>query len=267
MFSGKRIIVPLILFSLGFSACRTSRNIAKVNVQPLETSAILENVARNGFNYDYFTIKRINFQYKDKKTNVGFIANLKAEKSKKILISFTKLSVPVGRVLLILDSVKYVNYIDQNYYKGNYSFVRRFLNFDLDFETIEAIISGNPVSIISKIQNKSVTEFQSLIESGMYMVTNENSDKDKSIIEKMYFDPVSFSLTKLQIEDLANGQNSDILFDDFQKINEKNYPGNIIMDLSTSGNKISLYIRNSGFSTDPIESFNFSIPQNYQKLN
>lgn len=281
-------VIVVILITLLFSSCRTPREISIVAAKPISSNKLLKKVEQNAFDYNYFTIKRINCQFSSNETNTNFKVNLKAAKDEKILVSISKLNIPVGRVLLTPDSVKYVNYLERNYFIDDYSYLRDFLNIDLDFATIQSIISNNAFSYRNDPRNKDYKTFNAIIESGVHVLQSEKErkifkmdEKDKEgkierrlrrlddealILQKMYFSPASFALIKLIIDDKSNERKMEMNFEDFVQIKNKDYPGTIEMSFLSTSNKVNLKIRMSGFSTEKINSFSINIPERYEQI-
>ena len=120
--------------------------------------------------------------------------------------------------MLTPDSVKYVNYLEQNYFVDDYSYLSEVLNIDLDFETIQSIISNNAFSYRNDPRNKDFRTFDSFTENGKYVLQSEKNiklekmkergknnkirrrlnrlDDDALILQKMFFEPPNFALTQ-----------------------------------------------------------------------
>lgn len=289
IWSGAKIhIVAVIVLALILSSCKTTRELPTLEAKPMSTSKLLKKIEQNAFDFNYFTIKRINCNFSDNESKTAFKINLKAAKNEKILVSISKLNIPVGKVLLSPDSVKYVNYIDRNYFIDDYSYLSNLLNIDLNFATIQSIISNNAFSYRNDEKNKDFKTFDSSIEEGMHVLHSEKErkifkldEKGKTvkierrlkrlndtalILQKMYFNPANFGLTKLIIGDKTNNRLMVMVFDEFTQINRKDYPGSIDMNFDSSENNVSLKIRMSGFSMEKISSFNFRIPEKYEQI-
>ena len=286
--SSKLLIFAFLLIALGFSSCKTTREVATTNVKPIGTAKLLKNVTENSLVYESLSISRINCQYSGNQSKTSFKISLKAIKDKKILASITKLNIPVGRVLLTPDSVIYVNYIDRNYFVDDYTYLSNFLNIDLDFNTIQALISNSAFSYRNDEKDKDFKTFSTSVESGMYVLQSEKERKvfkmeekgkegkverrlkrledNALILQKMYFNPANFALTKLLIEDKTNNRKMEMNFDEFVKVMDKDYPGAIDMSFNTESENISLKIRMSGFSTEKLDAFNLEIPEKYQQI-
>ncbi len=279
------LILSLFLF-LGIFSCRAPKELAVVDVKPMATGRLLKKIDQNAFDFSYLTIKRINCQFSSSESKASFRINLKAKKDDRMLVAISKLNIPVGRVLLTPDSVIYVNYIDHNYFLDDYSFLSNFLNMDVDFNTVQAIISNNAFSYRDDPRNEFKT-FDAFVEDGKYVLQSEKTrkiskmenkkpqkierrlkrlDDEALILQKMFFDPFSFSLTKMEITDKTNDRSIFMTFSDFEKINGKEYPEAVNMNFDSEEEKISMRIKMSGFSTEKISSFEIKIPEKYEEI-
>ena len=268
------------------SSCKTPSELAVVDARPISTNKLLKRIEQNAFDYEYLTIKRINCNFSSSQSKAAFKINLKAKKDDCILVSISKLNIPVGRVLLTPDSVKYVNYIDRNYFIDDYSYLSSFLHIDFDFATIQSIISNNAFSYRNDPRDKDFKNFDALIEDNQYVLQSEKTrklskleekenkaerhlkrlDDQALIVQKMFFSPGSFALNRLLISDKTNDRNMNLVFDDYTEVKNKEYPGSIEMNFHSPEEEIDMKIRMSGFSTDKISSFSIKIPQKYEEI-
>jgi hypothetical protein len=286
--SSKFVLIVFLLIAIGFSSCKAPREISKSSLKPLSTQKLLKNLEENSLVYESLSISRINCQFTGNQSKTSFRISLKAIKDQKILASITKLNIPVGRVLLTPDSVIYVNYIERNYFIDDYTFLSNFLNIDLDFYTIQSIISNSAFSYRNDDKEKDFRAFTTSVESGMYVLQSEKEkkvfkmdekgrtgkierrlkrlDDNALILQKMYFNPTNFALTKLLIEDKTNHRKMEMNFDEFVKVLNKDYPGTIDMSFVSESDNILLKVRMSGFSTGKLDSLNLEIPEKYQQI-
>lgn len=282
------VFFAVIFNLLWFSSCRTAREVPVVELKSVSAGKLLKEVEKNALDYDYFTIKRINASFSGTDSKTNFKLNLKAKRDEVILASISKLNIPVGKILLTPDSVKYVNYLEKNYFIDDYSYLSDVLNIDLDFETIQSILSNNAFSYRNDPRQKDFRTFDSSTEDGLYVLQSEKDrkldkfeDKGKNgkirrrlnrlgdealIVQKMFFDPRNFALKKLVIFDKSNDRTMEMDFDDFVKVEKTDYPGSMEMIFISSNNTVSIKTRMSGFSTDKISSFNFNIPEKYDQI-
>ncbi|MCK3686115.1 DUF4292 domain-containing protein [Maribellus sp. YY47] len=279
-------VLGFVLLLIWVSGCKAPREIKRTAVKPMSTNKLLKNIEDNAFDFEYLTIKRINCQYSSSENKSSFRINLKAQKNEQILIAISKLNIPVGRVLLTPDSVKYVNYIDHNYFMDDYSFISDFLNMDINFATIQNIISNNVFSYRDDPRDDYKT-FDSFVDSGMYVLQSEKNrkifkmenkkpqkldrrlkrlDVEALILQRMFFDPMHYSLRKLEIFDKTNNRNVRMTFDEFTDVDGKEYPGAIDMSFQSEVEEITVKLKMSGFSTEEITSFSIKIPEKYEEI-
>jgi len=294
LFSGKHRAVFILLTALvvGFSSCRTARDLPAERLRPMSAEKILKEAEQNAFDYTDLTIRRINVQFSTSDTRTSFRANLKAVKDEQILASISKLNLPVGRVLLTPDNVTYVNYIDRNYFHDDYTFLSRFLNFNLNFDIIQSVISNSFISNAGSggsgsDWNNTHQKLDSSVEDGRYVVqsgnnqsvwqsaglsnpfSNRNRRNNSGVgttTQKMYFHPRSFNLERLVIDDLANHWKLEVDYSNFEKVDKKNYPGSIDLKMTSSDEVVELKIRLNGFSTEKIDEMDLSIPDRYERI-
>jgi len=268
------------------ASCKAPRELARADLKPMGTNRLLKKIEENSFDYNYLTIRRINCQFSSSQSKSSFRINLKAKKDEKILVSISKLNIPVGRVLLTPDSVVYVNYIDHNYFIDDYSFISDFLNMDVDFYTVQSIISNNVFSYRDDPRDDYKT-FDSFVENGQYVLQSEKNrkvfkmengnpqkierrlrrlDAEALILQKMFFDPDNYSLTRLDIQDKTNNRNILMNFDDFSKVGNYDYPESIDMAFLSAREEIKMKIRMNGFSTEKVTSFSIKIPEKYEQI-
>jgi hypothetical protein len=281
-------VAAVLLVTFWLSSCRTARELPTVATKPMHTGKLLKRVEQNAFDYENFTIRRINCQFSNNGKKTTFIVNLKALKDEKILVSISKIKIPVARVLLTPDSVIYVNYIDHNYFIDDYSYLSSFLNIDFDFATIQSILSNNAFSYRNDAKNRDFKTFDSFVEDGQYVLQSEKTKKifkmeEKSkpekvkrrlkrlddealILQKMYFSPANFALLKLIISDKTNNRTMNMNFSNFVEVAGKDYPGSITMSFNSEESDVQLKVRMSGFSTDKINSFKIKIPEKYEQI-
>lgn len=279
----------IVILSLWLASCKTTRELpAKVQARPISTNKLLKKVEANAFDYEYLTIKSIRCNFSSSKSKASFKINLKTKRDEKILVSISKLNVPVGRILLTPDSVKYVSYIDREYFIDDYSYLSSFLHIDLDFSTIQSIISNNAFSYRNDRKDKDYRTFKSFILDNEYVLQSEKErkiykmdekgktqkierrlkrlDDQALIVQRMFFSPSNFSLTRLEMDDRTNRRNMSLDFNDFTTIEEMEYPGAMNMNFISREEKINMKIKLSGFSTNKISSFNIKIPEKYKQI-
>jgi hypothetical protein len=91
-------------------------------------------------------------------------------------------------------------------------------------------------------------------------------DDNALILQKMYFNPDNFALTRLIIADKTNNRKMEMNFGDFVVLEGKDYPGAIDMKLESEEENVELNVRMSNFSTEKPEPFHLIIPEKYEQI-
>ena len=275
---------------LGLFSCKTTRVVTHPVAKPMSTGKLIRNIENNAFDYKYFSVKRINCQYDDGKSKTSFKAGIQAEKDKRITIMLSKLNIPVGRLWLTPDSVKFINYLEKNYFMDDYSYLSSMLGMDLDFETVHAIISTNIFAAGGdEKRDKDLKEYENRIDSGLYVLESVKKLKNTRLNEKMsekrqarktrkinvnapvhqsvYVDPDNFKIRKIKLDDPANSRNLNIEFSDFVAVGKQLYPGEINLHLASPENFMELKIKLNGFSLEKENDIRFKVPEKYTRIN
>ncbi len=284
--SAKYFFIIIIAGAIIYS-CKGPEKIAVTKVRPMSTGRLIKRVEQNAFSSKYLTIKRINCLYENGGNKTSFKANLRSIRNKKIVVSFSKLNIPVGRVILTPDSVVYINYIDKDYFVDDYSYLSNILNIGLNFEKVQLILSNNIFSYRNDPKERDFKNFISDVEGSMYIVKSYKNrklnkinlkgktkkiermlkrlDEDALVLQTVYIEPGSFNLVKIKIEDKSNKRLMKMDFDDYSKVGEYDYPGLISVKFISPEGNISIRIRMAGFSTGKINNLDITIPKRYER--
>lgn len=278
----------LIFVLLGFASCKTAQIVTTAEkIKPISTNRLIRKVEDNAFDYKVMAIKRIACQYQSPNEKASFRANLKSENDKQLLITLSKINVPIARLYLTPDSVKMVNYLNKTYLDEGYGYLSNILGADVDFDMVQAILSNDAFSYHQGKRNNNYKEFVSYADSGMYILQSFKNRKlgkivrkgkedkidrylkklneDDFIVQHLYIDPNNFKIRKIVIDDKTNNRKAIVDFSDFEKVGRQLYPGNINIQFKSPEKDLSMKIKLSKFSTDKNESFNFNIPERFTR--
>ena len=285
------ILIFLICFLLGtslFYSCKAPRSVTSLKLKPISTGKIIKNLNEKPSGFDQLSIKRISCQVSGTSANTSFRATLKLVKDEKILISFSKINIPVGGILLTPDSVKYVNYVDRQFFRGDYEFVHRTMNLNIDFQDLQSLLFNNFFSYSNNPESTDLDEYKSFIDSGLYVLQSINNRKlskfynkwqskkvDRFLkrkneealnVQTIYIEPVNFNIVKIVFEDKNNNNQLEFNFGDFTIVDGKEYPGAIDFNYNSKEEKLNIGIKMSGFSTEETGGFDLKIPEKYQPV-
>ncbi len=268
----------LFFVLLGFSSCKTTRVATSSKLTSLSTNKLIRNIENNAFDYKYLSVKKINCLFDNGKTQTSFRASIQAEKDKQVTVMLTKMNFPVARLWLTPDSVKFINYLENNFMLGDYSSLSKMLGMELDFQTVNAIISNNVFSM-----GDDNRDYETTIDSGMYVLQSvknmeaiksdqkmrEQTRRSKKLVDKttvnksLYIDPVTYKLHKITMEDAANSRNLKVVFSDFVNVEKQLYPGDVFLHFLSPENNMKMSLKLSNFSTEKEKEVRFKVPEKF----
>lgn len=176
----------------------------------------------------YLTTKS-KLEYSDGLDNISANATIRLKKDSVIWVS---IAIPLGgeilRCLITQDTVSVLNIYQKEYYIFTYQDLKNKLNFDLNFNLIQATLLGNPP--LTEIDEDSSYTKQdtsyTIIEQRRNSVKIENFVKNKTL-----------KLEKLEIRDEATDNSLDINYDDFRPLESILFAFSNIISLKYKNNK------------------------------
>jgi hypothetical protein len=146
----------IISFTFSFS-CKNKKKLKKaeeVVVAPEDTlgkcrldyknaKALSRYIKENEFKFEWVSAKA-NVESNVDNKEESFDIRVKMRKDSAMLVSIQYvLGLEVAKVLITKDSVKFVNYIQKTYFKGDFHYINELLNADLDYDLLQAVLFGN----------------------------------------------------------------------------------------------------------------------------
>lgn len=211
----------------------------------------------NEFDFENLTAKA-RIKYDDGQRNLTGIANIRAKKDSAIWISLSPgLGVEAARLLIMRDSIFFMDRINNKYLKADYIELSKIYAFELNYEIMESVIIGN---LIVPFRRSDLIEE----ENGLsYTRVEENLE----IINFIGYE--SKKLEKLAVADLENESSISVNYGDFKALGEDAiFPYNVyaIVEYSASQKnrtKIDItYSRAEMPSQTP--KFPFNVPNKYR---
>lgn len=152
------LIVSAFILTTSLNSCKHKKKLQKS--EPVVTSnedtlvgkcrldyksakTLSRHVTENEFQFDWLYAKA-NVESLVDESEESFDIKVSIRKDSAMLVSVHYLlGLQVAKVLITKDSVKFVNYIQKTYFKGDFNYINEMLAADLDFELIQAVLIGN----------------------------------------------------------------------------------------------------------------------------
>ena len=285
----KRIGLLVFLCTLFLFGCKqTEKIVIEKKVKRMGIGKIIKQVNDHELKFNTLSVSRLTLSLDIDGKSSSVRGLYKIRQDSVIQVSIQKLSIPVGKAEAVPDSFRIVYYLEKKLFSGSYDYISDLLGTEVNFQTMQAILSNQLYSFRQDPNDKDFKAFSSTIEDNMYKISSirerklrkfdKNEDKLERYRNKMetellikqdiYIDPDLFVVRKMVFDDIDYNRTLKIEFSEFQVIKNQWFPGNI--KISFNGKeKIHLNVGLSKVEIDEPTNFNFSVPAKYnnEKLN
>lgn len=288
-----RSIIIAATLTIAIGGCKSKRVIEQSPLLNVSDNFLMEQVKANCFTFDYLNGK-FAFDIDAPNQKASLKANLRMASDSALWLSLTPaLGIEAARALVIPDTIKFVDKINNKYYIGDFALLDTVLNYRSEFLFIENVLVGNPVEIEAdekytssveglsyvlqtKIKRKLKRAFKypkntpstdstyaQIIAPKPYKRASEKYDESELIVKRYYIRPRDFKVTKTLIDDLFYGQSVKIEYDNFQDVNGQLFPMKIRIQVTTAQETSKFEIDYLRITTNEPQTFPFKIPANF----
>jgi Domain of unknown function (DUF4292) len=293
----KFIFSICILFTLlFFSNCKSKKKIQKTNpniTQSNETGNTTDSIyakckidfksaktlssllKQNEFTYSSMLAK-YDVNYQNGQDEYDFDIEVRTIKDSIIWINATYiLGVNVARIYITPDSVKMVMHLpSKKYFKGDYAYLSKLLQTEVDFEILQALFSGNSARFYEEDNRlnpgrdkDSCLYTLSTIKKRFIrrVVSGESQVNEPTQI--LWINPIDFKIKQNSFIDARSLRKFTINYSDYKAVNDKLYPHQSKATIEPNGyQKIFVNINCKRIETEKGLSFPFNIPSKYEPI-
>lgn len=269
--------IALIIFLGSFFSCKIQQNNKdKVRIQHQSTSFLVGELTKNEFEFKRFSAKANVVFDNGKKTS--FKIHLRIQKDSAIWVSITPLlGIEVARVLITKDTVKFMNRTSKEYFVGNFDYINKMFDADLDYQMVEALLIGNSLSFeVNEKKIKSSIDRK----KNMYYVSTEKKRKVRKEIKKdkgklrdqaqaIWMNPTTYKINHLMLSSPDSVKRSDkslaVSYSNHKQTESQLFPYQVdfLFNSSTPAEIQMLY---SKVNIEKPINFSFKIPSKYVQI-
>lgn len=260
-----------IVFSVGFTSCSPSRKAIKIPIKEEGADYLFGKLKEKELRFDWFNAK-FSAEYENKGKSNSFSGQIRIRKDSLIWISLTPmLGIEAIRLMITQDSVKLINRLNDTYFIGDYESVNRFLNTNIDFDLLQAVLLGNDLQFYED------GKFRATVDQGEYKLSTagraklkkfvRNSHENlKIFIQNIWLDALTFKITHAEVKEMRRDNiKLESFYGDFKEVAGQLFPNDM---------KYTIWAENTirvkaGFSRIQInepQQFPFKIPASYTKV-
>ncbi|MBW6460480.1 MAG: DUF4292 domain-containing protein [Bacteroidales bacterium] len=252
-------------------SCQSMRSAMKAPIKEEGPEYLYSKLRENEFSFDWFSA-RIDASYYEKRSSSDFKGQIRIRKDSLIWLSVSPaLGIELFRLELTTDSVKYVNRVAKEYFAGDYALVSRFMQINIDFDILQALILGND------FQNFENGSFRAAVDSRNYRLTTTGRRKVRKefeaagsssvlLLQNIWLDPQSFKIIKLDVKEyMKENRKLEAQYSGFIRQDNQYFPTTLRFYITAEQNANIKLTYNRPSLNEPM-TFPFTIPDNYKRI-
>ncbi len=268
----KRIaLIVLIAFTLAITSCRTKRALIKAPLKERGEMFLIEKMNTAETKFDYFNSRCTITLSTDRKTKLDLKGQIRIKKDSIIWISLSPaFGIEVARMIVTVDSVRFINRLDKTYFDDDFSFIKTAFSSTIDFDLFQALLTGNDLSWYDD------DNFKASVDAMEYRLTAaqrnkrkrylKQQDTTKFLVQSIWLDPETFKIRRLHIKEFGDENiRLQAQYDRFQALNGQLYPSSLKFELSGAV-KATIQIECSRMEVNSAVSFPFRIPETFSRI-
>jgi hypothetical protein len=175
---------------------------------------LINDMRKSEFHFEWFSGK-LDCEASDDSSKVNFDVTVRIRRDSVIwmMISEPSLGIPVARVLITKDSVKFIQKLPQEKcFKGDFILLSNLLQNEVDYDMIQSLLIGNSASFYEEDEklNSSVNKAEcnyilsTIRKRKLNKVLNNPQTPPSDPLQTITLDPVSFKIMKILFIDAQN---------------------------------------------------------------
>jgi len=277
-------IIMLALFSF---SCKHKKKIQKTQTEVAisdtttgrckldfkNSKALSKYVKENEFDFVWVMAKaNVETRIDGKEESFDIKVNVRKDSAMLITIQYL-LGIQVAKILITKDSVKMVNYIQKNYFKGDFAYINDVLNADLDFNVLQAVLFGNSAEFYEddELKLKPVTDR----ENCHYLLSTErkrrlrrlqSGDNElKKALQILTLNPDNYKIIKNEFSDPATNRSFIANYKNFTQKDSVYAPYHVDIDI-VAEKKASVKIDYVRIEKNIPQKLSLNIPSKYEAI-
>lgn len=206
-----------------------------------------------------------------------FDVNLRIKRDSMIWLNITDpvLGIRVARAIITPDSVKFVNFFSNpnKCFQGDFAYISKMLNTDLDYDILQAILVGNSVAFYEEdeklhasIDQAKCNYILSTVRKRRLRKTMEGQREPKEPLQNIAIDPKSMKIMEVLFRDFENNRNFNAIYSEFEPVDSVAFPHKAVFTISDAAKKGTIDVKYGKVSTNKQLTFPFSIPDDCEPI-
>lgn len=269
-----RTVFALLFVSLFFSSCKTRKKITLNNGRCIidfkNARTLTSHLKEKEFKFDRLNAK-LSAEAEVDSTSASFTVTLRIKKDSVIWMSISKLGIEGARVLITKDSVKLLNRIKNTFFVGDFAYISKIVNTDLDFELLQSLLVGNSVEFYDEDE-----KIKPGIDNCQYTLGTIRKKRLRKVMEKgkelkepaqsIYMIPETFKIARILFYEFGPDRSFDVRYSEHElKDSTQLFPMKMNYTIKAQKN-VKIDLAYSKVVLNEEQTFPFKIPENYEAI-
>lgn len=272
-FSSGRFFVLALVALLSFSSCKNQKKITLNNGKCIldfkNARTLTTNLKANELKFTWLKAK-LNAEAMIDSSSNSFTVSLRMKKDSVIWMSLSRLGIEGARVLITKDSVKFTNTLQNKYFKGDYAYISKLLNTELDFEMLQSLLVGNSVAFYDDDEKikPGVNDCQYTLGTvrKFKMRRVERGKELREPAQSIFLVPDNFKIARILFYEFNPDRSFDAHFGDFTSTESGQlFPQKLNYTIKAQKN-VTIDLNYTKVTLNEEQSFPFKIPDNYEQI-
>tara|TARA_B100000963_G_scaffold146309_1_gene127439 strand:- start:190 stop:993 length:804 start_codon:yes stop_codon:yes gene_type:complete len=264
----KQFLFTIFVF-LMFASCRSTKTTKTLYTKAPKAETLIESVESAHFKFNWMSAK-VSGKFSDSNQSFSFKGNMKIRKDSLIWISISPgLGLELGRVLLDLDSVHFINRFEKTYFKSSYAELSEKTKSPLSFMSLQSLLVGNAMSNFKSKKHYSWLENQTfkLSSASEKQIKKwiRNKRKPSHEIYLASINPKTSKVYSQKFKNLKLNRELNVEYEDFEMHDDLFIAESVNLSIITN-KEISLSLSYSKINLNKAFKFPFSVPESYEVI-
>ncbi len=259
------------LVLLAVASCSTQRKVIKAPIKEEGADYLFKKLKENELKFNWLTIK-FSAEYKNNGQENSFGGQMRIRKDSLIWLSLSPMmGIEVMRLMISQDSVKFINRLNNTYFVGDYEYLNKYLNTNIDYDILQSFLIGNDLSFYEN------GTFKADINNGEYRLytaersklkkfVKNNEEALKIFIQNIWLDPGTFKIVQADVKEMRKEHiRLEANYKDFKPIGNQLFPHETEYTIYAE-NQIHVEASFSRITIDEPQQFPFKIPASFHPV-
>ena len=252
-----------------FASCRSTKTTKTLYTRAPKAEALIESVESAHFKFNWMSAK-ISGKFSDSNQSFSFKGSMKIRKDSLIWISISPgLGLELGRVLLDLDTVHFMNRFEKTYYKSSYAELSEKTESPLSFMRIQSLLVGNAMEDFKSKKHYSWLENQTFrLSSATEKQIKKWVRSKRKPSHEIYLASISPKTSKVSSQKYKNlklNRELNVKYEDFEMHDDLFIAESLNLSIITK-KEINLNLSYSKINLNKAFKFPFSVPESYEVI-